>query len=423
MRVRIRMRRTCTRHHCKDRNPMLHAPKRHVIFATALLLTATTSLASPFRYYDARSQSMGGTGVASAETVVAAFYNPALLGDTRGSSNSFISFPNLTAYASDKSDFLDDLDDYQDLFDELEQLEPSLTARRQAIEAIETVQGALNELKEDRLEADVTFGFTGGITGRGQGVALLAKAWIIAGARANVEPTDEAVLRINLNLLRAGLPPIIPLEEDVDSTVDYRGAIIQEFGIAFGQHFETLWGISLGITPKIMVVNTFDYVQTVEEADLDFDEGRKDYSDFNVDIGIAKRFSPQWSAGLAIKNVVKNRYETALDNEIVIQPQYRLGVLYEKERWRATLDADLIENDPLGSLDRPTQFIGLGGEYDLTRALRIRGGLRTNLSDNSTVEDTITLGFGVSVFGATLDVSGMVGDNEYGLGLGLNFGL
>ncbi len=93
---------------------------------------------------------------------------------------------------------------------------------------------------------------------------------------------------------------------------------------------------------------------------LDTDQGKKEYSDFNFDIGVAKTYDSGWKTGVVVKNLLAEDYLTALGNTIKIEPQARIGIAHSNEWTTVALDVDLNESESAG-FDSNTQYAALGG--------------------------------------------------------------
>lgn len=211
---------------------------------------------------------------------------------------------------------------------------------------------------------------------------------------------------------------------DIDSTASLRGFAVSEVGLTLAHRFDVLGGLNAGITLKSQDVETFDYEARVDDADLDdadADDFRTSESDFNADIGVSTGLGESWHVGATVRNVIPRTYDTALDNEIEIDPQVRAGIGYDADWFRVGADADLTSNDPVGFEDE-TQFLSIGGELDAFGWAQLRAGYRSNLQGSG--RDTASLGLGLSPFRVVrLNLGAAASDNEVGASfqLGLTF--
>lgn len=177
-----------------------------------------------------------------------------------------------------------------------------------------------------------------------------------------------------------------------------------------------------------MQVRTYDYSfsgDELDDADIELEDGERKDSDFNLDIGIAKEWDNGWIAGFAVHNVLEQKYRTARDNTVKIEPQARVGVAHRGEKLTVALDLDLTEIDTIGFGGGTTQNVMIGAELDLWRALRLRLGYRHNLGDVPPGEEegVASAGIGLRLFGATIDaaVAGNSDEITAAARLGLTF--
>lgn len=197
-----------------------------------------------------------------------------------------------------------------------------------------------------------------------------------------------------------------------DSTVTILGANIIELGVSAAREF-TYMGqtFAVGVTPKLQSLQIFEDTIAFDEA------GSVDSSSLsqntttaftgNLDIGIAKNWynvaKGQVRAGLVVKDLIPQTFESASGRELEMGPKARIGVAHETRFSTVAMDLDLTENEPLG-YGVTTRYIGLGGEFDAFNWMKIRAGYRNNLSvDDSHV---ITTGLGFTPFGVGLDITG-----------------
>ncbi len=214
---------------------------------------------------------------------------------------------------------------------------------------------------------------------------------------------------------------------------------ISELGITLSHSFDIAGhDIAIGITPKLQMIKTFNYV-TLLENDEDIDEEalketEQDFSDFNLDAGIAYQFgaSKQWQVGLVAKNLLSKEYEAESNTygpdletqktKISLDTQFRSGISHTTDWTVVAIDIDLMENDPI-AFEAPTQYASIGAELDLYDLFQLRGGYRTNLSaDDSSM---VSAGIGLSPFGVHLDLTAMANpsnpEKEAGVAMELGF--
>lgn len=228
-------------------------------------------------------------------------------------------------------------------------------------------------------------------------------------------------------------------DPDLTSLAQVIAIAISELGITLSHSFDIAGhDIAIGITPKLQVIKTFNYV-TLLENDEDIDEEalkdtEQDFSDFNIDAGIAYQFGAdkQWQLGLVAKNLLSKEYEAESNTygpssetsktTISLDTQFRGGISHTTDWTVIAFDVDLMENDPV-AFEAPTQYASIGAELDLYDLFQVRGGYRTNLSaDDSSM---VSAGLGFSPFGVHLDLTAMANpsnpEKEAGVAMELGF--
>jgi hypothetical protein len=228
-------------------------------------------------------------------------------------------------------------------------------------------------------------------------------------------------------------------DADLKSEIQIVGVAVADVGVTISRMFNIKGhDISFGVTPKLQKVSIFDYTHPLDGKDEngndvefdadDFDENKEDYSSFNVDLGAAYQFGAekQWQAGLVIKNLMGDDYESAEYKStngvggaiVTISPMMRAGVSHRTSWTKVAFDLDITENDPVAFED-PTQYAAIGGELNVWRTVQLRAGYRANLAGSG--QDVMTLGFGFSPFAFHIDLGLMANtsdpENEAGVAL------
>lgn len=206
---------------------------------------------------------------------------------------------------------------------------------------------------------------------------------------------------------------------------------ISELGLTLSRNFEIAGeDIAIGITPKLQTIKTYNYAAALEDDEDIDDEAIKDteqdFSDFNLDAGIAYQFGAdkQWQAGLVAKNLLSKEYEAesngfgdvdsdgnqeTLKTTISLDTQFRGGISHTTDWTVVAFDLDLMENDPV-AFEAPTQYASIGAELDLFDLFQLRGGYRTNLSVSDA--SIVSAGLGFSPFGVHMDLAAMVNPSD-----------
>jgi hypothetical protein len=238
---------------------------------------------------------------------------------------------------------------------------------------------------------------------------------------------------------------VVDEDPELTSLVNVVAMAISELGLTLSRSFNIAGeDIAFGITPKLQTIRTYNYVAALEDDEdidsEDVEETAQDFSDFNLDAGIAYQFGAdkQWQAGLVAKNLLSKEYEAesngfgpvnpvtgqqeTLKTTISLDTQFRGGISHTTDWSVVAIDLDLMENDPV-AFEAPTQYASIGAEFDLYDLFQFRAGYRTNLSvDDASV---VSAGLGFSPFGVHLDLAAMVNpsdpEKEVGAAMELGF--
>jgi hypothetical protein len=431
---------------------MLNARSSAVVLA--LLCAPGAALATPFGLFDARAMAMGGTGVSAGSTSSAPYFNPALLSVARRKSATALEI-TAAARAHDPQDLIDDADRVESAFNGVEDALDAFNAAPaganpqtraaagQLAAALGPFRSEFNTVSNKSLQANAFASpLTISVPGKDLGWALFGAARADAGARFVGASSDDALLAsyqaAAQQYANTGSPADLAalcaqfggggascdLEEpNFASRIQVRGAVVREVGLSLSREFHgtsTNW--ALGITPKYFKVSTFDYsVNPQDEEDIDADTGRKDYSGFNFDLGVAKDLGSGFRAGLVGKNMISRSYTTVLDNKIEMKPQYRLGLSHHSSWSTIAVDFDLNKSTPI-AFEQEAQFVGLGFEFDIWNFVQLRIGYRGDLTGN--YDGIPSVGFGLSLAWLHLDAAVARRGNDEVMGavqLGLRF--
>lgn len=401
--------------------------------------------ALPFGTFDPRSLAMGGTGVSSGTSANAGYYNPALLAMTRDDQNFSLEAPVLGLRIADPQNLQDSLDTYQannyegqlttaiDAFNTA----PSTATANAASAALTNLDSGIQTLSNKPLILEGNLGVSIGIPNRSVGISITSNMRALAGAELNYTAEDSALIAAYAAELTAVAPPphtpvnttlyngaqLKDLSSQLTSTINVRGALIHETGLSLGTMFEIgRFPVALGITPKTVNFTTFDYAVGMQNASIDRDKGKLEYSDSNIDVGSLIYLGGGFKVGVVGKNLVRRSYTTALGNEMVLKPQVRAGVSHQGHWTTIAIDADVTQNDPLG-LDEKTQYVGAGLEINLLDTLQLRLGIKQNRLATTTSKDrnVSSIGLGFSPFGIHIDAAYAASDAEKAASLQLGF--
>jgi len=200
-----------------------------------------------------------------------------------------------------------------------------------------------------------------------------------------------------------------------DSTITIVGANIVEFGVSIAQNFEYAGEtIALGVTPKLQSITVFEDTVTFtgagdeigDDPEAYFSSNTESYFTGNIDLGAAMTWDNvlrgDVTAGVAIKDLIPQSFETANGSELEVGPKLRIGGSHTTRWVTLAADLDITENQPL-RFGAPTRYLGLGAEFNAYNWFKFRAGYRNNLSiENSHV---ISSGFGLTPWGVGVDLS------------------
>lgn len=414
-----------------------------IVSSCAFIFTTTTLQAASFGTFDPRSLAMGGTGVSSAISTNAAYYNPALLSVPEEDDDFSLIAPTIGIRAYDPDDLLDSFEAYQDgqyettfnnSLDNFD-LNPSTTTAGNAASAGQQLLSGLNSLSNKGLDFEVHGGVNLAIPGKSLGFAVHANVRGMGGLVLDITAADTAAIQGYIDVLTDLSNGIVPGASSIytggltgtftdptfTSTASLLGAAIMEGGLSLSHEFDSLGGVAIGITPKVVQVTTFDYKVGVESADTDSEAGKLEYEDSNFDVGIAKRLGESWKVGLVTKNAVSKEYKTVLGNTIELKPQSRIGVSHHTNWTIIAMDLDITENTGIGLTGEKTQYAALGMELDLS-LVQIRMGYRHNLSAEAGREAGIaSAGVGLYLVGFHVDAGVAGNDDELEAAVQLGF--
>ncbi|CAH0534661.1 hypothetical protein VST7929_02611 [Vibrio stylophorae] len=365
----------------------------------AMTLVATSSQAAIG--YDSRSMAMGGTGVASASYLTAAFYNPAQLTNYDDSDDVGLLFPSVGLSASDQNDLLNKLDTFQDIDKEY------TPGHKDEWDA------ALKALDNSTVAVNLNVGMAIAIPNQYLSTALFVQNQTNVFAQTHIDSRDFG----------AGFTPVA---NQMNSTVRGLAGGTLDIGLAMGKAFDVKdHHFSVGITPKMQTLYMINYGGTpadFEIDDFDYDKNGNDKSTFNLDLGASYQATDSITIALAGRNLIKQSIENNLDGDAtyVVEPKFTLGASYDISWLQLNLDVDLNETKYFEQIDYSTQYVRLGAELNAWDWAQLRAGYAASLTDAGSM---LTAGIGLHPFGAFgIDLAGQYStDNGYGASAQLIF--
>jgi hypothetical protein len=371
--------------------------------ALAIAISTVSSVAfSATHVADSRGNGMGNTGVASADYLVAPFYNPALTANYRESDDVGILIPAIGITLRDSDETLQEIDDIQETYDAYKSSPSS--------EGLAAIDQHL-----DNLSGNKPLTVTGTV-----GLAVAIPNELVAlnfFGRGYVEVIGETKIASSSDY------PGDPEGRYDNSEVDLAAFGYSEYGISFAKNL-VLSGqdISLGISPKYQELRTYSETLTIENFDLeDYDESETNEKSFNLDLG-AVWYKEHWRVAFAIKDLFKQEIDTLSKNYTYeLTPQATLGFAYNTRFFTAALDADITKQTRYKGVDDDTQFLRVGVEGNAWDWLQLRAGYQIDME--STLDNVVTAGVGISPFDVVnIDLVGSyAGDNQFGGSANLAF--
>ncbi|KDM92409.1 conjugal transfer protein TraF [Photobacterium galatheae] len=399
--------------------------------AAALSVSAFSSQAA-VNGADARSVGMGGTGVASASYLTAAFYNPALVAHYQQSDDFGVLLPAVGISVHDPDDLNQKVDDFQKVNDQLEAAIDNSHGAPVSDALVNEWKAALLAMDEGKLKADISVGAAVAVPNRYLSMSLFTQAQIVSLAKANIDPADLA------GVDGTNPPDMDNLQSDV---LGIAGGIV-DVGLAMGKSFDLPMvslpeqKVSVGFSPKIQQLIAVSFQNTVsqfDDSDFDFEEEYRDDTAFNLDVGLAYQPIPAVTVGFSGRNLFKQELETNTPTSpagktekftaktLLVEPKYTLGVAYSNSWFTAAADVDLNEQKYFKEFDLATQYARFGMELNGWDWVQLRAGYSLSLTDSA--KDTMSAGLGLSPFGVMgVDLALQYGaDNNYGAALQFAF--
>ncbi len=406
----------------------------------ALALFSAPLLAMPFAPIEPVSYALGGTGVSSASSSNAGFFNPAMLAVNAGEKAELLPTAVLGSRYFDRQNVLDSVYSYQGVG-----VEPSYDealadfnagnyvaddpAQSRALIAAAAggIRSRFPVMADKTMQQEYMMALVVAIPHDKFNMSFSLSRKMLGGALVDIAEND--LTELDRMVEEAGNGELLSSEFAIDpdtgvssglfGSADFasrfrgRGLSTTEFGLSVaGNHTVAGHDIAIGITPKLILATSFDYAKSIGSADFETDLGRKNNFAFDVDLGAAKSYGNGWRAGVAIKNLIGQKYKTRLGNKIKVRPQVRVGVSHAMKWVAVAVDLDLNKSKSLG-FDSETQYLGLGAELNVFDMSTVRIGYRSNLSDAST--SVATVGFGMKIYGVQFDLAAGANEDEIDL--------
>lgn len=380
-----------------------------------LFTTGAASANAATSNMEARSDAMGGTGVASSHYGTAALSNPALLTHFGPTDDFSLILPSVGAQVSDPNNTVDKADDVKDVWNRFDAAVDSQTGVPESAAALKS---KLKDLKDTHANGQVGASIVATVPNKTLPFAIVVKSWGTVSVEGKVTDHDLQYLD---NVTDGSIPASFADTDSLTSRAYGRAAVITDVGIAMAHQFETAgqaW--SLGITPKYQRIDLFNYSVSVRDFDknnINSSDYRSTKTGFNADLGFATDLTNNWTLGLTVQNIIPRSVDTKVINgekeTFKVRPQATAGAAWRTRFITTALDVDLTEASSFTS-DKKRQFASLGAELNAWSWMQVRAGYRQNVA--SSEGNAFTAGLGFSPFDVVhLDITGIAGtDRTYG---------
>jgi len=418
------------------------------VVTLAVSFGVVTQAGAANTWAEARSDAMGGTGVASASYGSGVLINPALLAKAKPDDNVTVILPSVQAQISDKDNLQDEIDDINDKVDYYDDVIDNLTTAQiiaNPLGTIDQFQGAAGDLADEldflkgkTARAHAAAGIAVSIPNDVLSFAFVTKAYAHARVSSAIDQQDVNYLRDIQNndfvaarvALNAALSPAgsDEITRNLNSTASGRAAIVSDYGVAVARQFQ--FGdvpVSIGVTPKLQKTWLFNYTTSIydyDSSDFNSSRYRNDDTGFNVDAGIAADFGDNWTVGLSGQNLISRDIDTKdiqirngrtgevrnYKDTYQISPVVTAGVAWHTDLVTLSADGDVTETKGFKS-EEASQYVGVGAEVRPLDWLAVRAGYRADVKgDDSNVA---TVGIGFAPFNRVhVDLMGLYGEDE-----------
>jgi hypothetical protein len=350
---------------------------------------------------------MGNTGVASADYLMAPFYNPALTSVYRDNDDAGLLLPGVQVTANDQDDTLSDIDDLQDAIDRYE-------AGAVDASSVNELNGYLDALQGNNpISVNAGVGIAVAIPNQYVAANLFGDGYVEVMAATDIKDNADVEQRYTL------------------SEVNLLAFSYTEYGVALAKPYTIAnQEVTFGISPKFQRLTTYAQNISVKNFDIDdYDQSEKNKSAFNLDIG-AVWMKDTWQVGFAVKNLFKQSIDTdttQVKGTYELTPQATVAGAYVSRFFTASVDLDLTKQTRFEDMDiiddsfDDTQYVRFGVEGNAWDWLQLRAGYEVDMLSN--MDNAVTAGLGISPFDVVnIDIAGSYsGDNQFGGSLSLAF--
>lgn len=431
---------------------------KYSVVSAAVSLFMANQAGAANTWSEARSDAMGGTGVASASYGSAVLINPALLAKSKPDDDVSVVIPSVGAQITDKDNLRDQIDDISNDIDHYKKVLDNLTPQQillnpggtlnQFQSAAGDLAGQLEDLRGKTARANAGAGIAVSVPTSAVSLAFVAKAYAHARVSSSIDQNDIDYLHHiqNSDLFAASqaanavLNGSDEITKNLNSTASGKGAIVSDYGVAIARKFD-IGGVpvSLGVTPKLQQTWLYNYTTSIDDYHSDDwkkDKYRTDDTGFNVDAGIAADLGENWTVGLSGQNLMSRDIDTKdvritngstgvttnYKDTYQIRPLVTAGVAWHTDLVTLSADGDLTQTKGFKSED-DSQYVGVGAEVTPLSWLAVRAGYRADVKGNDS--NVFTAGVGFAPLNTVhVDLMGLYGEDQTwgaGVQLGLTF--
>ncbi|WP_330983769.1 MULTISPECIES: conjugal transfer protein TraF [Enterobacterales] len=431
---------------------------KYSVVSAAVSLFMANQAGAANTWSEARSDAMGGTGVASASYGSAVLINPALLAKSKPDDDVSVVIPSVGGQITDKDNLRDQIDDISNDIDHYRSVLDNITPTDILINPGDTLNqfqsaagdlaGQLEDLRGKTARANAGAGIAVSVPTSAVSLAFVTRAYAHARASSNIDQSDIDYLRNIQNsdpfaasqAANALINGSDALTNNLNSTASGKAAIVSDYGIAIARKFD-IGGVpvSFGVTPKLQQTWLYNYTTSIDDYHSDDwkkSKYRNDDTGFNVDAGIAADFGENWTVGLSGQNLMSRDIDTKdvritnnstgvttnYKDTYQIRPLVTAGVAWHTDLVTLSADGDLTETKGFKSEDN-SQYVGVGAEVTPLSWLAVRAGYRADVKGNDS--NVFTAGVGFAPLNTVhVDLMGLYGEDQTwgaGVQLGLTF--
>lgn len=416
-----------------------------VLVTFSLSFCSTHSFAATYGTFEPRALAMGGAGVAVGNTEQAIYYNPALLsfsdGKEEDTRNGRFYFPSFLLQATTNiEDGIEVIEDDLDV-----QLTNAVNAfnadNSQAnatslLAAARDIESAVSDIGNEEANLEAVIGFNISEPGDREGGGFYFASRILGFAQSNVPQEDSDLLADYVDALEfiadgdtataaATYPELfdgttlIDPSDSLTSSADIGSLIIAEWGVAAAKEF-TIFNqdISFGITPKVQHLQIFREEVFYNDTNIDYQEDSRTFFTMNADLGVATTLGDNFRIGLAIKDVLSQRFVSDSGLSVEIKPKVRFGSAYFHKYVTVGFDIDVIANPSITS-ETPIQEASLGVEITPWKGVNLRVGYQHEFT--GVYGDVLTTGAAIQWRRFMTDFSLITGSEKLGIAFQMGY--